>query len=281
MKRALVSIVMPTFKRSDLIGRAVSSVLAQSYDNWELLVVLDGPEQATERELKKYKDSRIRLIKKRHSGAAACRNAAIRASSGQYIAYCDDDDEYYPDHLKYLVAALEDKSEVGLVYGDCHIDYGTRLQVVRPKHRRAKLERGNYLYPLVILHRRACVERIGVFDETLTIFEDWEFLLRLSDAYPFRHVPKLVGKHNIHGGNICLKEERLLADNCRRVYAKRLSQMMKKKEKVSLTYFRQVIRVLDDLGKPGWGVALAKRYHNKNHSKALMKLIERQGAVLK
>ena len=104
----LVSVIIPTFNRPDMLKEAVKSVLEQTEQNFEVIVVNDGSVAVAPLLAGLDPKNRIRCIdNKGHKGRSYTRNAGIRAAQGKYIAYLDDDDRYYPDHLKVLVDFLE------------------------------------------------------------------------------------------------------------------------------------------------------------------------------
>ena len=105
----LVSVVMTTYNRADVLGSAVDSILNQTYDNFELVIVDDGCTDGTSQILKKYiaKDKRIFLLKQNNQGLAAARNAGVKKAQGKYIAFMDDDDISAPNRLEKQIAFLE------------------------------------------------------------------------------------------------------------------------------------------------------------------------------
>ncbi len=105
----LVSVVMSTYNRADVVGRAIDSILIQTYDNFELVIVDDGSTDNTPSILKKYiaKDKRIVLLKQNNYGLAAARNTGVNKSQGKYIAFMDDDDISLPKRLEKQVIFLE------------------------------------------------------------------------------------------------------------------------------------------------------------------------------
>jgi len=109
MERPLVSIVMPAYNAGKYIGRAIESVLAQTYDNWELIIVDDGSTDNTYEVASRYKDPRIRILRHdKNMGTGPSRNDALSASRGQWIAVLDADDEWLPRRLERLLPeALE------------------------------------------------------------------------------------------------------------------------------------------------------------------------------
>ena len=103
---ALVSVIVPTYNRADTIKRAIRSVQAQTFTDWELIVVDDGSTDNTVALIEGC-DPRLKLIRQENQGTAGARNAGLHASSGSYIAFLDSDDEWLPHHLELCVGFLE------------------------------------------------------------------------------------------------------------------------------------------------------------------------------
>jgi len=108
MSNPLFSIITPSYNREHLISVAIDSVLAQSYSNFELIIVDDGSTDNTADVVLKYTDARIKYFKKRNEERGAARNYGIRQSSGDYICFLDSDDIYYPNHLRSAADFIED-----------------------------------------------------------------------------------------------------------------------------------------------------------------------------
>src|SRR5215510_15182639 len=106
MVMALVSVIVPTYNRADTIKRAIRSVRAQTFTDWELIVVDDGSTDNTVALIEGC-DPRLKLIRQENQGTAVARNAGLRASEGSYIAFLDSDDEWLPHHLELCVGFLE------------------------------------------------------------------------------------------------------------------------------------------------------------------------------
>lgn len=104
----LVSIIMPSYNTAPYISDTIKSVLNQTYKNWELIIVDDCSDDKTEAVLTEFKDERIHFFKnERNSGAAVSRNRALREAKGQYIAFLDSDDLWYPEKLEMQIAFME------------------------------------------------------------------------------------------------------------------------------------------------------------------------------
>ncbi|HFD79972.1 MAG TPA: glycosyltransferase, partial [Gammaproteobacteria bacterium] len=197
----LVSIIMPTKDRPELLPRAVDSVLSQSYTSWELIVVNDGGVGIEGSLGERLRDSRIRCVSLQRSvGQAAARNIALQEANGEIICYLDDDDAYLEDHLRTVVGVLAN-GDRAFAYTDAVVvpeefaggvlrEVGERSNpYAHESYSRDRLLVNNYIPINTWAHRRSCLDEIGLFDESLTCYEDWEFLLRLSARHEFMHVP--------------------------------------------------------------------------------------------
>lgn len=134
----LVSVIMPTFNRADTIRRAIRSVQAQTFTDWELIVVDDGSTDNTVALIEGC-DPRLKLIRQENQGTAGARNAGLRASAGAYIAFLDSDDEWLPHHLELCVSFLEAFPGEQFVTNELWEDLG-RGRIV--KHYRVEIEEG-------------------------------------------------------------------------------------------------------------------------------------------
>jgi glycosyltransferase involved in cell wall biosynthesis len=132
----LVSVIMPTFNRADTIRRAIRSVRAQTFTNWELIVVDDGSTDNTAALIEGC-DPRLKLIRQENRGTAGARNAGLSASAGSYIAFLDSDDEWLPHHLELCVSFLEAFPGEQFVTNELWEDLGQGRVV---KHYRAEIE---------------------------------------------------------------------------------------------------------------------------------------------
>jgi glycosyltransferase involved in cell wall biosynthesis len=193
-----VSIIIPTYNREHVLGRAVQSVLAQTYQDFELIIVDDGSTDNTEKLVKSFTSEKIRYIQHRENkGVAAARNTGIRSAKGDYIAFQDSDDEWLPEKLeKQMRAFATAPPEVGIVY--------TGFLMITTKKREYKpsaavtpkdgdifrsLLRGEYLAsPQASVVKRECFERVGMFDEHFPPMEDRELFLRFSKHYQFKYI---------------------------------------------------------------------------------------------
>ncbi|MFC2071734.1 glycosyltransferase family 2 protein [Chloroflexota bacterium] len=185
----IVSVIIPTYNRAHLVGRSILSVLGQTYQGFELIVVDDSSTDDTEDVVHAFNDPRIRFIQHRQNrGANAARNTGLRAARGEYIAFQDSDDEWLPRKLERQMAMFEEDRQgtLGLVLCD-RIVVSERGELrLTPRMHRLNYEE-LLLHPaaygvgtVVFLVKKSLTAPELHFDEDLPALQDWDLLLRLS-----------------------------------------------------------------------------------------------------
>ncbi len=205
-----VSIVIPTYNCANLLERAIKSVLAQTYENWELIVVDDGSTDETENLVVSFQriEPRIKYIRQNNSGAPARpRNTGIRNSLGEYIAFLDHDDEWLPDKLKKQVTLLETSPEVAFVSCDVIVLSSERGEFISsPGYKgenflKKMLEKNLILTASSVVVRKKVFNEIGLFDETLRFADDWDMWVRIASRYKFDYINEPLVRYYWHGEN--------------------------------------------------------------------------------
>lgn len=194
MESELVSIIIPTFNRERLLKKAIDSVLAQRYQNLELIVVDDGSEDGTAGLVAKYQDDngpRIVFIQQKNKGPAAARNTGIAAAKGELLAFLDSDDWFDERKLEFQVKAMRDNPSF-LVSHTEEIWY-RRGKFLNQKKKHAKT--GELIFARclklcvvgmsTVMARRELFQRVGNFDEDFSCCEDYDLWLRTSINLPF------------------------------------------------------------------------------------------------
>ena len=185
-----VSVIIPTHNRDVFLARAIDSVLAQTYSNFELIVVDDGSTDETPALLASYGKSLI-VLRQENRGPGAARNAGIRAARHPLLAFLDSDDQFTRHKLALQVAAMEARPEL-LVSHTQETWFRNGLHL-NQKKRHAKGSGDIFARSLelcvvgmsTVMARRELFERIGLFDESFPCCEDYELWLRASATYPF------------------------------------------------------------------------------------------------
>jgi glycosyltransferase involved in cell wall biosynthesis len=203
----LVTVLLPTYNRSESLSTAIDSVLAQSYSQFELIVIRDGGRPVVS-VMQNYDDSRIHLIDRdENRGKAASLNEALEQAKGKYICYLDDDDQWYPNHLLTLAEALEKHPEYGLAYSDLYkVHYrplsGGRRQILAKNVEisrdfdRMLMFQFNHVLHVSLMHHRDLLKQAGPYNEDLRVLIDWDLTRRLCFYTDFLHVPFVTGEYH-------------------------------------------------------------------------------------
>jgi glycosyltransferase involved in cell wall biosynthesis len=212
-----VSVVIPTYNCAAFLPIAIESVLAQTYRDFEIIVVDDGSTDATSEVIAPYLD-RVQFIMQENKGVAAARNTGIRASRGEFIAWLDADDTWLPDKLTLQLPRFADP-EVLIAYSDLSVRYSdgrvlSSYLAGRPLACEGYIVdnfvRSRFLMPSAMVLRRDSMERHGLFDEEMLACEDVELFARicLHGKVAWIRKPLVVRYEGVH--NLTSKPERIL-----------------------------------------------------------------------
>jgi len=208
----LVSVVLPVYERAPVIGDAVESVLNQTYEKLELIVVDGGSSDGTVEVVRSFDDERIELLTRDEpGGVSSARNAGVEAADGRIIAFVDSDDRWYPDKLERQVEAFERDPDLDVCYTGLTKDYGEPLTRGGASGRISEAVRRMAVptYTSTLAVRSEAFEAVGGFDEALPCFEDWDLCLRLARDYEFRYLDESLVVKGTGGNNISAESARL------------------------------------------------------------------------
>jgi len=219
------TVIIPTYNRAGVIGRAIQSVLAQSFHDWELLVVDDGSADDTESVIASFGDARIQFIRHRwNRGQSAARNTGIARARGDWISFLDSDDEWEPDKLSCEAERIRSVGDsVGLLYCGKRIreERGRLLQVRMPT-KEGQVYQSLLAWDFIgscsrVTVRRGALLGAGGYDENLGNAEDWDLWLRIAKQYEVAAVRRCLvtryfGSAQVTGSvrSICAGKERFL-----------------------------------------------------------------------
>ena len=208
----LVSVIVPTYNRIKLLRETIESILSQTFDDFELIIVDNVSEDGTEEYVNGLEDPRIKYFRNANNGIiAVSRNFGIKKAKGKYIAFCDDDDLWLPRKLAQQVEFMENNREVGLC-GGCIIEIDLQGETRTVPHKDSivtqyydfdRLVRFNHIVSSTAMVMRSCLEEVGDFDENreLVGVEDYDLWLRIASKYEVAQVPALIAKLRRHSGN--------------------------------------------------------------------------------
>ncbi len=187
----LFSIIIPTWNRRALIAKALDSILAQSYQHYEILVADDGSTDGTHEFIastypNELATGRIRWIKGTHAGVSAARNRGLSAAQGEWIAYLDSDNVWRPDYLLFMAAEFIQHPGHRTAYAGMRVNrfhLNQQFDLCRPFDW-PRLAAQNFIDLNVFCHHREVSDQLGGFDTDLRRLVDWELVVRYTRLYP-------------------------------------------------------------------------------------------------
>lgn len=210
-----VSVIIPTYNRSAFLEVAVRSVLAQTYRNFEIIIIDDASADNTKEMIEssfvdEIKLGTIRYLKnERHTERSISRNSGMLLAMGEYIAFLDDDDLWLPEHLKGLVDFLDHNSQVAIVFSNiANYSFDGVIEKVRSdspptgfgRYYRELCIMGHLVSSQASLFRKIIVDKIEGIRSDLVFAEDWEFFSRIAMNYEVGYVNQLTCLRRIHTG---------------------------------------------------------------------------------
>jgi glycosyltransferase involved in cell wall biosynthesis len=205
----LVSIVTPVYNGERYLLETIRSALAQTYQNFELLIVNDGSIDKSAAIIKPFlKDSRVIYIEQKNAGVAAARNTAIKHAKGKYIGFLDQDDLWLDNKLEVQIAALEQDEGVALVHSrqNCIDTHGNKLDYDWISGASGfcfeSMFKKNGVAVLTALIRKTIIDEIGLFNEELSGTDDYEMWLRVTLKYPIKYIDQTLALYRFHDSNV-------------------------------------------------------------------------------
>lgn len=215
-----ISVIIPAYNKADFTVKTVESVLNQTYNPIEIIVVDDGSTDNTKQLLSKYSD-RITYIYKKNAGACSARNLGIEVSIGTYIALLDCDDIYLPNKIEMSVDYLNKNTQCGFVYTSVYfIDGQDNILRIYPSlnnlcegYISRRLLTKNFIPNSTVVIRKACFQKTGFFDESIFTPADWDMWLRLSENYKAGYINIPLTKYRISSNYILNNPEQAEKEN--------------------------------------------------------------------
>lgn len=255
----MVSVIIPTFNRANTIVRSVNSVLSQTCKDIEIIIVDDNSIDNTEEIIKKISSNRIKFIKHTTTrGACSARNTGINAAQGEYIAFQDSDDEWFPSKLEKQLRFLQDENID--VTASSYWLFNNNTKTLTPKrkiYKRNMLDKilmGNYVSTQTILGKTECFKEVN-FDEDLPRFQDWELMIRILKKYKFSFMNEPLVNVFLQDDSIS-KDPKKVAVALKLIINKHKCSFASNKKKLSELYR---------------GVGLTSLYNNKMESEYFLK----------
>lgn len=215
-----VSIIIPTYNRAALLPETLGSVFAQTFTDYQAIVVDDGSDDGTPGLLAGLAE-RAEMKRIAHAGPGAARNAGLALARGEYIAFLDADDLWAPRFLETMTAGLDAAPHAGFVY----CDYSTfdesgavTAAYLPPEHKLRgdlfpTLLEGDFISTGALLVRKSCFDVIGGFDPQLPVAEDWDLWLRLAREFPAEYVDEPLTRIRLDAHHVSRQPELIYTQN--------------------------------------------------------------------
>ena len=213
----LVSVIVTTYNRRDLLTKTIDSILNQTYKNFELIVVDNYSDYNFLSEIKSFNDERIRPFQNANDGVIAVnRNFGINKAKGDYLAFCDDDDSWYPEKLMVCHKSFDGKTD--LIYHALRVAGDNRIfsrKVLKGRNHKSPvlidlLINGNPICNSSVIVRKSIIERIGGIDENkeMVTVEDYNTWLKIAEITErFLYIPKILGEYLHQDKSMSQKEK--------------------------------------------------------------------------
>lgn len=223
-----VSVLMPVYNGAAYLALALDSALAQSYRDFEIVLVDDGSTDTSGAIAARYQalhPEYLRVISQSNAGLPAARNSAMAAARGDYFALLDADDIWLPQHLRRAMDAFDEDPDLGLVHANvCRIDDAGRSLGIPKRHwsreadafRAIALRREHVACPTAV-YARYCVELVGGFDLQYTGLgcEDRDLWLRIVERFRCRYIDAVDAHYRVHPGGMSRQREKMAAARLR------------------------------------------------------------------
>lgn len=219
----LISVIIPTYNRARMIKRAVESVLAQSYKNFEIIVVDDGSTDGTKEALSEYiNKGEIKYILQNNAGPGVARNNGIQKARGELVAFLDSDDEWMPDKLEKQVKVFQQKGDDIIVFSNMEYinergeKIGELFQKTRPSDGMIlkQLLSDNFISTSSVVAPRSIILKAGGFAKNNKLFsigEEHILWLKLASSTEFCYIQEPLVRYHIHSGQIISSKFRILS----------------------------------------------------------------------
>jgi cellulose synthase/poly-beta-1,6-N-acetylglucosamine synthase-like glycosyltransferase len=217
-----VDVIIPAYNAAKYLPVAIDSVVAQTFEDWRILLIDDGSTDDTAEVVAPYivrLGSKLKYIRQANGGLPNARNAAIRNSSAEFLALLDADDIWLPNRLTESLKSFENRPQVGLSYGfNNRIDQdGAVIDTFnyRQKHGEGKIAPYIYMRSIhlpcpTVTFRRKCIDEVGMFDESLKASEDRDLWLRIGLRYEVALVPKVIAHYRTSPDSMSTDPDRML-----------------------------------------------------------------------
>ncbi len=225
-----VSVVLPTYNGEKYLAQSIQSVLSQTYQNLELIIVDDCSTDGTPEVIRRFaeQDSRIQVIRNaENQKLPQSLNIGFRQAAGGYLTWTSDDNFYEEHALEVMVQTLDQNPDCGMVYCDMTCVFEDGIKVSRPA-----LDIEQFYVDDVVgacfLYRKQVLETVGEYDPDMALVEDYDYWLRIRQQYEIIHIPQCLYQYRYHSGSLTMRKEREIAAQRQRMRLRHLDFLLDK-----------------------------------------------------
>lgn len=240
----LVSIIMPAYNAQDYIKQSIQSVVKQTYNNWELLIINDGSTDNTVSIVESFKDTRIVLFSQENSGVSRARNYGISKAKGDYIAFLDSDDLWKNNKLNVQVSYMKKHPDIVLSYTD-YDSFKLQNEIIKNKqlypfqieNQHDRLLVFNYIATLTVMLKKEIFQKVDGFDISLFGPEDWDLWIRIAKIGKIAFINQKLALYREHESGISKNRKRQLEQEYKVLRRYALQSTNKKLQKYALWFY--------------------------------------------
>jgi len=216
-----ITVVIPTYNRASYVCSAIDSVLLQTFEDFEIIVIDDGSTDDTLARLSAYRDKRLKVIHQNNLSQGIARNTGILESSGEYIAFLDSDDVWLPDKLELQYMQLRRSLNCFWSYTNAFsfqnsinnlYDFSERM-ILHSGSISSKLIKLNFIGTSTVMVKKDCFDSVGLFSD-LPKAQDWDIWLRLASKFDICMVPEALVGYRVHEGMVTKNQTPYFAHLC-------------------------------------------------------------------
>ncbi|MFT3992672.1 MAG: glycosyltransferase family 2 protein [Dysgonomonas sp.] len=223
-----VSVLMPVYNAQKYLAEAIDSIIAQTYSDWELIIINDGSTDDSENIILSYKDSRIKYSKNtQNRGLIYTRNKMIELASGEYLAFLDSDDIAYPERLKHQIDFLDKNPDYGLcgTWSEMINEQGSKIKKLQLSDQNDEIQctllfSSTFVQSSIMIRKQLLIEH--PYDEKYPLAEDFDLWCRLSRVCKLSNIPICLTKYRWHSSNISKSKKERLDELVKNIYKKEL-----------------------------------------------------------
>ncbi len=245
------SVIIPTFNREKILSRAIDSILAQTFGDFELIIVDDGSIDKTGELVRNYKDERIKYVYKENGGQNSALNVGLKEARGRFVAFCDSDDTWMPLKLERTYEKYMEDEDVSVVYCWTGIERNGQVELARNDYLEGNiykevLTQGYLTSPTFLSCKKSCFETIGEFDLKVINCQDDDFCFNLCRYFKVALIKEILGVYYSDVDNRKSSMKKTAADSYLFLWEKHKDEVLRVcgKEVLADRYFKASMKYL-------------------------------------